>query len=74
MNTQDNIANAQDADLLTSLAALRRAALQARETAIQTDTGIVIVQDGQLIRVPAQALRETVANASEIPTGSRENK
>lgn len=70
MNTQDNIANAQDPDLLTSLAAMRRAARLARETAIQTDTGIVIVRDGKLVHVPAQALRETVANASEIPTGS----
>lgn len=72
MNTQDNIANALDPDLQTSLAAMRRAAVLARKTAIQTDTGIVIVRDGQLIRVSAQALRETVANVSEIPTGSHE--
>lgn len=71
MNTQDNIANALDPDLQTSLAALRRAARMARETAIQTDTGIVIVRDGQLIRVSAQVLRETVANASEVPTGNK---
>lgn len=74
MNTQDNIANALNPDLHTSLAAMQRAARLARETAIQTDTGIIIVRDGQLIRVPAQALRETVANALEIPTGSHENK
>lgn len=71
MNTQDNISNALDPDLYTSLAAMRRAARLARETAIQTDTGIVIVRDGQLIRIPAQALRESIADASETPTMPR---
>jgi hypothetical protein len=35
---------------------------------MQTDTGIVIVREGQLIRVSAQELRETAT--AETPTGS----
>ncbi|OGT89528.1 MAG: hypothetical protein A2286_02270 [Gammaproteobacteria bacterium RIFOXYA12_FULL_61_12] len=58
MNTQDDIANAQDPDLRASLAAMRRAARLARQTAIQTDTGIVIVDKGQMVRISAEELRE----------------
>lgn len=58
MNTQDDIANAQDPDLRASFAAMRRAARLARQTAMQTDTGIVIVRKGQMVRVSAEELRE----------------
>jgi len=56
MNTQNDIASAQNPDLRNSLAAMQRAARMARQTAIQTGTGIIIVQDGQLIRVSAEEL------------------
>ncbi len=58
MNTQDDIANAQDPDLRASLAAMQRAAILARKTAIQTGTSIVIVRDGVVVRVSAEELRE----------------
>ncbi|MDS4031979.1 MAG: hypothetical protein RKO66_18195 [Candidatus Contendobacter sp.] len=58
MNTQDDIANAQDPDMRASLAAMRRAARLARQAAMQTDTGIVIVQNGVVVRVSAEELRE----------------
>lgn len=63
MNRHD-IANAQDPDLRASLTAMQRAALLARQTAIQTGTGIVIVQDGQLVHVSAEEL-----SATQSPTG-----
>ena len=56
MNPKD-IAQAKDPDLRTSVAAMRRAAVSARETAIRTDTNLVVVKNGQLIRIPAQTLR-----------------
>ena len=39
------------------MAAMRRAAALARKTAIQTDTGIVVVRDGKPVRIPAAELR-----------------
>ena len=57
MNTLD-IAHAKDPDLRNSLAAMERAALQARQIAIQTNTSIVIVRNNQLIHVSAQELRQ----------------
>lgn len=59
MNHSNNIQNAKDPDLRASLKALRRAAQLARKTAIQTDTSIVIVQDGKMVRLTAQELRES---------------
>ena len=52
------ITEAKDPDLRASVAAMRRAAALARETAIRTDTDLVVVKDGQLVRIPAQVLRE----------------
>ena len=57
MNTKD-ITQAKDADLRASLPALRRASMSARRTAVETNTGIVLVTDGKLIVVEADALRE----------------
>ena len=41
-----------------SLAAMRRAAASARQTAIQTNTAIVLVRDGKPVRISAAELRE----------------
>jgi hypothetical protein len=60
---QHDIANAQDPDLRASLTAMQRAALLARQIAIQTGTSIVIVQDGQLVHVSAEEL-----SAKQSPT------
>jgi len=57
MNKPD-ISQARNPDLRASLAALLRAAEMARQTAIQTNTAIVLVQDGKLIKITAQQLQE----------------
>ncbi len=56
--TQQELAKAKNPDLRASLAALRRAAQMARQTALQTDTAIVVVKDGKLLRIPAAELRK----------------
>jgi hypothetical protein len=53
-----DIANAKDPDLRSSLTALRRASVLARKAAIQTDTALVIVMDGRIVVVEAKTLRE----------------
>lgn len=57
MNKPD-ISQAKNPDLRASLAALQRAAKMARQTAIQTNTAIVLVQDGKLVKITAQQLQE----------------
>jgi hypothetical protein len=59
--TQADIANAKNPDLRASLAAMRRAAKMARQVAIQTNTGIVIVQDGKPVHISAAQLRAQTA-------------
>jgi hypothetical protein len=56
MSTQD-LGKAKSPELRASLTALRRAAALARKTAIQTDTDLVIVKDGKLVRISADQLR-----------------
>ncbi len=56
MNQKD-ISEAKNPDLRGSMAAMRRAAALARKTAIQTDTAIVVVRDGKVVRIPAAELR-----------------
>ena len=60
-----DISEARDPDLRASLAAMRRAAAMARETAIRTDTEIVVVCDGKVVRIPAKQLRE-LAGTSRV--------
>jgi len=52
-----DISEAENPDLRASLTALRRAAVAARKIAIQTGTGIVIVQNGQMRCITAEALK-----------------
>ena len=72
MNAND-ISNAKDPDLRASLGALRRAAQQAdqaRKTAIQTETDLVIVKDGRMQRISPEELRrqaEAATRAQEKP-------
>lgn len=54
---QQELFKAKNPDLRASLAAMQRAAELARRTALQTDTAIVVVQDGKLMRIPAEQLR-----------------
>lgn len=58
--TQRDLSEAKDADLRGSLAAMQRAADMARQTAIETNTAIVVVQDGKIVRIPAEELRKLV--------------
>ena len=60
MKTPD-ISTAKNPDLRASMAAMQRAAALARKTAIQTDTGIVIVRDGRIVHVSEQELRQTAS-------------
>ena len=57
MKHQD-IAQASNPDLRGSLAAMKRAAESARNTAIQTNTEIVVVRDGKTVLIPAKQLRK----------------
>lgn len=53
-----DISEARDPILRGSLPAIRRAAQLARKIAIQTDTAIVVVKDGKLVRITADELRK----------------
>jgi hypothetical protein len=57
MNPQD-LPKAKNPDLIASLTAIRRAAQAARATAVQTGTAVVVVRDHQVVRVPAETLRQ----------------
>ena len=48
----DQLLLGEDADLKGSLAAIRRAALKARQLAEQTGTDLIVVRSGQVVRVP----------------------
>jgi hypothetical protein len=41
---------------------MQRAAQSARKTAIQTDTAIVMVREGQLVRVSAAELQQQITD------------
>ncbi len=56
--TQQELYTAKDPDLRASLDAIKRAAELARKTAVQTDTGIVIVQGDKIVHVSAEQLRQ----------------
>lgn len=55
---QQDLSKAKNPDLRASLAAMQRAAELARRTAVQTDTAIVVVQNGKLVRISAEQLRD----------------
>ncbi|MBK8889119.1 MAG: hypothetical protein IPN75_01430 [Dechloromonas sp.] len=55
---QGELFKAKDKDLVTSMAAMKRAAAMARKAAVQTDTAIVVVQDKKIVRVTADDLRK----------------
>jgi hypothetical protein len=57
MMTRNELGKAKDKDLVTSMAAMKRAAAMARKSAVQTDTAIIVVQDKQIVRVTADDLR-----------------
>jgi len=54
------LAQARNPKLRASLAAISRAAELARRTAIQTETGIVVVRDGRRLHISAGELRKSI--------------
>ena len=52
------LGKAKDKDLVTSVAAMKRAAAMARKAAIQTGTAIVVVRNEKIVRLTADDLRE----------------
>lgn len=64
MNATD-ITKAKNPDQRASLAALQRASALARETAIQTNTNIVIEKNGKLVWISAEELRRQASEAKE---------
>ncbi|MDR2861913.1 MAG: hypothetical protein LBV07_05140 [Syntrophobacterales bacterium] len=56
--TKQDISKAKNPDQRASLAAMQRAAQLARQIAIQTNTGIVVVRDGKPVVISAEELRE----------------
>ncbi|QBR00434.1 hypothetical protein [Paraburkholderia pallida] len=55
--TQQELYKAKNPDLRASLAAMQRAAELARQTAILTNTEIIVVRNGKVVRIPAEQLR-----------------
>lgn len=56
--TPQDLSTARNTDLPASLAALARAAQNARRIAIRTQTAIVIMENGRIVRVPAEQLAQ----------------
>ena len=54
---QRDVSMAKDKDLAASMAAMKRAAASARQLAIQTDTAIIVVRDGKIVRLTAEILK-----------------
>jgi len=60
-----DISHAKNPDLRNSMAALRRAAEQARETAIRTGTDLIVRKNGKRVRIPANALNAKAQTSSK---------
>ena len=55
--TEADLSKAKNPDLRASLAAMQRAAAQARKTAMETGTAIVVAREGKPVRISAAQLR-----------------
>jgi hypothetical protein len=53
----EDISKAKDPDLMNSMAAMKRAALEARRIAIETGTAIIVRKDQKIIRRTAAELK-----------------
>lgn len=54
--TRQELDKAKDKDLIASVAAIKRAAAQARQIAVQTGTAIVVGRGGKIVRRTAAEL------------------
>jgi hypothetical protein len=57
MNEKD-LHLAKNKDIPASLIAMKRAAVMARELAVQTNTAISVMRNGKIVRVTADELRK----------------
>ena len=57
--TQQKLSEAKNQDLIFSLAAMKRAAMLARQVAVQTGTAIVVSTDNKIVRRTAAELVQT---------------
>lgn len=62
----EELSQAKDQDLITSVAAMKRAAAMARQIAIQTGTAIVVCEDGKIIRRTAAELQAAFGKSFTI--------
>jgi len=58
MKSQQEITRINVMDTQAATAALHRAAEMARKTAMDTDTCLVVMENGKVVRIPAQQLRQ----------------
>ncbi len=58
--TPQELSKAKDQDLISSVAAMNRAAALARKVAIQTDTAIIVYQDNKIVRLTAAELQQEI--------------
>lgn len=64
--TQQELCNAKDQDLIASVAAMKRAALLARQVAVQTGTGIVVTMNDTIIWRTASQLQAEIVNRNLV--------
>ena len=69
----EDITNITDDDVLGSMAAMQRAALEARKIAIQTNTAIIVMQDGKMVRITADELRQHAAATNQNSAWAKAN-
>jgi len=58
MSMQKTNTSTKPIDIHAALAAFRRAAEIACKTAIDTDTCLVVMENGKMVQIPAQQLRQ----------------
>ena len=62
----EELSQAKDQDLIASVAAMKRAAAMARQTAIQTGTAIVVCEDKKIIWRTAAELQADLSRGLAI--------
>lgn len=68
--TRQELCNAKDQDLITSVAAMKRAAALARQVAVQTGTRIVVTVNDTIIWRTASQLQADMANEALAASSS----
>jgi len=71
MSVQTNT-SAKPIDEHAALDALYRAAEMARKTAIDTDTCLVVMEHGKIVRIPAQQLRQQQVKEIAMPVATHD--